>query len=167
MILFELTNQNLILGFMPESLGLLLFGIGLIGLTIGLRWIFKHGEENANREIEGIAQKAKLTELEKEMSVEFRQRTAGEFIKMLKRRKWLIFLPILTMTVAIGYVVYKLPSVYESKTLLTVKPPRFPKKSCQHFDGRRFVAASPNHQYRSFEPLIARTDDYEIQTFQT
>ncbi len=56
------------------------------------------------------------------MSVEFRQRTAGEFIKMLKRRKWLILLPIITMTAAIGYVVYKLPSVYESKTILTVKP---------------------------------------------
>jgi polysaccharide chain length determinant protein (PEP-CTERM system associated) len=57
------------------------------------------------------------------MSVEFRQRTAGEFFKMLKRRKWFILLPVVTMTAAIGYVVYKLPSVYESKTLLTVKPP--------------------------------------------
>ncbi|HNQ15176.1 MAG TPA: Wzz/FepE/Etk N-terminal domain-containing protein, partial [Pyrinomonadaceae bacterium] len=57
------------------------------------------------------------------MSVEFRQRTAGEFVAMLKRRKWFILLPVVTMTVAIGYVVYKLPSVYESKTLLTVKPP--------------------------------------------
>jgi polysaccharide chain length determinant protein (PEP-CTERM system associated) len=57
------------------------------------------------------------------MSVEFRQRTTGEFIKMLKRRKWFILLPVLTMTAAIGYVVYRLPSVYESKTLLTVKPP--------------------------------------------
>ncbi len=57
------------------------------------------------------------------MSVEFRQRTAGEFVAMLKRRKWFILLPVVTMTVAIGYVVYRLPSVYESKTLLTVKPP--------------------------------------------
>ena len=43
------------------------------------------------------------------MSVEFRQRSVGEFIGMLKRRKWLIFLPMITMTAAIGYVVYKLP----------------------------------------------------------
>lgn len=42
---------------------------------------------------------------------------------MLKRRKWLILLPVITMTTAIGYVVYQLPSVYESKTVLTVKPP--------------------------------------------
>ena len=65
------------------------------------------------------------------MSVEFRQRTLGEFIKMLKRRKWLIMLPVLTMTAAIGYVVYKLPSVYESKTLLTVKPPTISEKVVQ------------------------------------
>lgn len=58
------------------------------------------------------------------MSVEFRQRSASDFFRMLKRRKWLILLPIITMTAAIGYVVYKLPSVYESKTVLTVKPPK-------------------------------------------
>ncbi len=65
------------------------------------------------------------------MSVEFRQRTAGEFIKMLKRRKWLILLPVITMTAAVGYVVYKLPSVYESRTLLTVKSPTISEKVVQ------------------------------------
>ena len=65
------------------------------------------------------------------MSVEFRQRTAGEFIRMLKRRKWMILLPILTMTAAVGYVVYKLPSIYESKTLLIVKPPTISDKVVQ------------------------------------
>lgn len=59
MILLQMTNQNLLLGFMPESLGLLIFGIGLIGLTIGLRWILKQVEENAHGEIEGIAKKAR------------------------------------------------------------------------------------------------------------
>ena len=57
------------------------------------------------------------------MSVEFRQRKPGEIAAMLKRQKWLILLPMITMTVAIGYVVYKLPSIYESTSLLTVKPP--------------------------------------------
>src|SRR5687768_15242014 len=57
------------------------------------------------------------------MSVDFRQRSLGEYAKMLKRRKWLIFLPVLTLTVAVGYVVYKLPSMYESTSLLTLKPP--------------------------------------------
>lgn len=58
MILLQTANQNLLLGFMPESLGLLIFGIGLIGLTIGLRWILKRGEESAE-EFGEMAQKAK------------------------------------------------------------------------------------------------------------
>jgi hypothetical protein len=36
------------------------------------------------------------------MSVEFRQRSAGEMIGMMKRQKWLIILPMITMTAAIG-----------------------------------------------------------------
>jgi uncharacterized membrane protein (DUF485 family) len=39
-IFLETTNQNLLFGILPESLGLLLFGIGLVVLTIILRWIF-------------------------------------------------------------------------------------------------------------------------------
>jgi len=50
-LLFEVTNKNLLLGFMPESLGMLLFGIGLIGFAVGLRRIFNHGaEENVKKE---------------------------------------------------------------------------------------------------------------------
>jgi len=47
---------------------------------------------------------------------------------MLKRRKWLILLPIITMAVAVGYIVYYLPNVYESRTLLIVEPPKIPDK---------------------------------------
>jgi hypothetical protein len=54
MILLQVTNQNLLLGVMPESLGLLIFGIGLVVLTIGLRWILKRSEENA-KNIEEIS----------------------------------------------------------------------------------------------------------------
>ena len=39
-IFLETTNQNLLFGILPESLGLLLFGIGLVVLTMILRWIF-------------------------------------------------------------------------------------------------------------------------------
>lgn len=39
-IFLETTNQNLLFGIVPESLGLLLFGIGLVVLTIILRWVF-------------------------------------------------------------------------------------------------------------------------------
>ncbi|HEX8636904.1 MAG TPA: Wzz/FepE/Etk N-terminal domain-containing protein, partial [Pyrinomonadaceae bacterium] len=95
------------------------------------------------------------------MSVEFRQRTAGEFVKMLKRRKWLIVLPILTMTAAIGYVVYRLPSVYESKTLLTVKPPTISDKVVQSLTDeditQRLQAINQEVLSRSsLEPMIAK-----------
>ena len=62
------------------------------------------------------------------MSVEFRQRTVSDVFRMLKRRKWLILLPIITMTGAVGYVVRKLPNIYESKTLLIVQPPKISDK---------------------------------------
>ena len=43
-LLFELTNKNLLLGFMPESLGLLLFGAGLIAFAVSLRRVFNRKE---------------------------------------------------------------------------------------------------------------------------
>jgi hypothetical protein len=43
-LLLELTNKNLLLGFMPESLGLLLFGIGLIAFAVSLRRVFNRKE---------------------------------------------------------------------------------------------------------------------------
>lgn len=56
------------------------------------------------------------------MSVDFRQRTPGELAQMIWRRKWLIVLPALAVTVAVAWVVRRLPDVYESTTLLTVRP---------------------------------------------
>src|SRR5919205_2295427 len=56
------------------------------------------------------------------MSVEFRQRTAGELARMVWRRKWLIVLPTLAVAAAVAAVVWRLPNVYESTTLLTVRP---------------------------------------------
>ena len=56
------------------------------------------------------------------MSVEFRQRTPGEYAKIAWRRKWLIILPTIAIATAIAWVVYKLPSIYESTTLVVVKP---------------------------------------------
>lgn len=102
------------------------------------------------------------------MSVEFRQRTAGEFINMLKRRKWFIFLPIITMTAAIGYVVYKLPSVYESKTLLTVKPPQISDKLVQSLSDEDLTQRlqTINQEVLSrttLEPLITKYNLFELE----
>lgn len=60
------------------------------------------------------------------MSVQFRQRTPGEYAKILKRRKWLIILPVIAVASAVGWVVYRLPDVYESTTLIVVKPATLP-----------------------------------------
>jgi len=102
------------------------------------------------------------------MSVEFRQRTAGEFFQMLKRRKWFIFLPIITMTAAIGYVVYKLPSVYESKTLLTVKPPQISDKVVQPLSdedlSQRLQTINQEVLSRSsLEPMITKYNLFELE----
>lgn len=55
-LLFEVTNKNLLLGFMPESLGLLLFGVALIAFAVSLRRVFnrKDTAENFKR----LAEKA-------------------------------------------------------------------------------------------------------------
>ncbi len=37
-LLTTIATNGLVLGFMPESMALLMFGLGLIGLTIGVRW---------------------------------------------------------------------------------------------------------------------------------
>jgi len=60
------------------------------------------------------------------MSVEFRPRKLGEYANIARKRKWLILLPTLAIGLAISYVVYRLPDVYESVTLIVVKPSTLP-----------------------------------------
>ena len=102
------------------------------------------------------------------MSVEFRQRTAGEFLKMLKRRKWMILLPVMTMTAAIGYVVYKLPSVYESRTLLTVKPPTISNKVVESLTEEDLTQQLQTINQEvlsrsSLEPMIGKYKLFELE----
>ena len=60
------------------------------------------------------------------MSVEFRQRKPSEYIRILQRRKWLVILPVVAITTAVAWVVYRLPNVYESTTLIVVRPSTLP-----------------------------------------
>ena len=57
-ILVQAANANLLLGFIPESLGLLIFGIILIVSTIVLRSLFKRweieGDKTKNGELETL-----------------------------------------------------------------------------------------------------------------
>jgi polysaccharide chain length determinant protein (PEP-CTERM system associated) len=60
------------------------------------------------------------------MSVEFRQRRISEYARIVLKRKWLIILPMIAIGIAIAYVVFRLPDVYESVTLIVVKPSTLP-----------------------------------------
>jgi len=60
------------------------------------------------------------------MSVEFRPRKLGEYARIALKRKWLILLPTIAIGLAIGYVVFRLPDIYESVTLIVVKPSTLP-----------------------------------------
>jgi polysaccharide chain length determinant protein (PEP-CTERM system associated) len=60
------------------------------------------------------------------MSVEFRQRRPSEYLKIALKRKWLIILPAIAVTTSVAWVVYRLPNVYESTTLVVVKPSTLP-----------------------------------------
>ncbi|HYW72420.1 MAG TPA: Wzz/FepE/Etk N-terminal domain-containing protein, partial [Pyrinomonadaceae bacterium] len=57
---------------------------------------------------------------------EFRPRKIGEYFDIVRKRKWLILLPTLAVGVAIAYVVYRLPDLYESTTLIVVKTSTLP-----------------------------------------
>src|SRR5438093_13420767 len=60
------------------------------------------------------------------MSVEFRQRKLSEYLNIARKRKWIILLPTIAVGLAIAYVVLRLPDVYESSTLIVVKPSTLP-----------------------------------------
>lgn len=100
------------------------------------------------------------------MSVEFRQRKPGELVGMIKRNKWLILLPMITLTAAIGYVVYKLPSIYESTSLLTVKPPTISANLVQSLSNedlsQRLSTINQEVLSRSsLEPMVQKYDLYK------
>src|SRR5207248_5182096 len=60
------------------------------------------------------------------MSVPFLQRTPGEYARIIWKRKWLIILPAIAIASAVTWAVLRLPDVYESHTLIVVKPSTIP-----------------------------------------
>src|SRR3954463_724351 len=57
---------------------------------------------------------------------DFRPRKIGEYFDIVRRRRWMILLPTLAVGLAFGYVVYRLPDLYESTTLIVVKTSTLP-----------------------------------------
>jgi uncharacterized protein involved in exopolysaccharide biosynthesis len=85
---------------------------------------------------------------------------------MIKRQKWLIILPMITMTAAIGYVVNQLPSIYESTSLLTVKPPTISSNLVQSLTNedlsQRLQTINQEVLSRSsLEPMVQKYDLYK------
>ncbi|HEY8225853.1 MAG TPA: GNVR domain-containing protein [Pyrinomonadaceae bacterium] len=102
------------------------------------------------------------------MSTEFRQRTPSEYLKILKRRKWLIILPAIAVTTAVVWVVWKLPDVYESGTLIVVKPATLPNSVVPTITEesltRQLTSINQVVTSRSsLEPLVAKYELYRAE----
>jgi polysaccharide chain length determinant protein (PEP-CTERM system associated) len=101
------------------------------------------------------------------MSVDFRQRKPSEYLKILRRRKWFIILPTIAITVAVAWVVYKLPDVYESTTLIVVKPSTLPTSVVQSGTDdltRQLTSITQVVTSRSsLEPLVDKYDLYKAE----
>jgi len=99
------------------------------------------------------------------MSAEFRQRRPSEYLKILRRRKWLLILPMIAVTAAVVYVVYRLPDVYESTTLIVVRPSNLPNSVVPTVTDdsitRQLASISQVVTSRSqLEPLVKRYELY-------
>lgn len=102
------------------------------------------------------------------MSVEFRQRTPGEYARIVWKRKWLIILPALAIASAVAIVIWKLPDVYQSTTLLVVKPPTFaqnfvPTVSDDALSSRLQSITQIVTSRSKLEPLILKYNLYNLE----
>lgn len=99
------------------------------------------------------------------MSVDFRQRTPAEYAHILWRRKWLIILPAIAVACAVAWIVWSLPNLYESTTLLIVRPPTIPNAMVPSIseDDLAIRINNINQQVQSrssLEPLIVKYSLY-------
>src|SRR5687767_3567812 len=102
------------------------------------------------------------------MSVEFRQRGPGEYARIAWKRKWLIILPAIAIATAVSWVVFQLPDLYESSTLIVVKPSTLPNtvvptitedSLTRQINSIAQVVTSRS----SLEPLIQKYDLYKTE----
>jgi polysaccharide biosynthesis transport protein len=102
------------------------------------------------------------------MSVEFRQRKPSEYLKMLQRRKWFLILPTIAIATAVTWVVLRLPDVYESTTLIVVKPSTLPTSMVatnteDHLTRQLTSIAQVVTSRSSLEPLVERYELYKSE----
>lgn len=102
------------------------------------------------------------------MSVEFRQRTPSEYVQILWKRKWLIVLPAIAVFLAVAWVVLRLPNVFESSTLLTVRPATISSDAVPQLSDSDLTLRINNIgqivvSRSSLEPLIIKHDLYAVE----
>jgi polysaccharide chain length determinant protein (PEP-CTERM system associated) len=102
------------------------------------------------------------------MSVEFRQRTPGEYVKIALKRKWLIILPAIAIATAVSFTVLRLPDLYESSTLIVVKPSTLPNSVVPTITEDSLTRqinsiAQVVTSRSSLEPLIEKYDLYKAE----
>lgn len=102
------------------------------------------------------------------MSIEFRQRTPSEYFKLAWKRKWLIILPAIAVASAVIWVVYRLPDIYESSTLIVVKPSTLPSGVVPALTedtlSRQLTSITQVVTSRSsLEPLVNKYDLYRAE----
>lgn len=102
------------------------------------------------------------------MSVEFRQRTPGEYVKIAWKRKWLIILPAIAIAAAVSWTVLRLPDLYESSTLIVVKPSTLPNSVVPTITEDSLTRqinsiAQVVTSRSSLEPLIEKYDLYKAE----
>lgn len=98
------------------------------------------------------------------MSADFRQRKPSEYLRILQRRKWLIILPVIAITTAVTWVVLRLPDVYESTTLVVVRPSNLPTGVVPSMSEERITRQlhSINQVVASRSSLEPLVDKYEL-----
>jgi protein tyrosine kinase modulator len=102
------------------------------------------------------------------MSIPFRQRTPGEYGKIVRKRKWLIMLPAIAIAMAVAVVVIQLPDLYQSSTLIVVKPSTLPNSVVPTLTEDSLTRqinsiAQVVTSRSSLEPLIEKYDLYKTE----
>ena len=100
--------------------------------------------------------------------LEFRQRTPSEYAKIAWKRKWLIILPAIAIATSVAWVVYRLPDIYESQTLIVVKPSTLPTgvvptMSDDNLTRQLTSIAQVVTSRSSLEPLVTKYDLYRAE----
>jgi polysaccharide chain length determinant protein (PEP-CTERM system associated) len=88
-------------------------------------------------------------------------------MKILRRRKWLLILPVIAVASAVSYVVYRLPDVYQSSTLIVVKPSTLPQTMVTNNEDALTRQLSSITQVvtsrSSLEPLVDKYQLYSVE----